>query len=308
MTIQKSTKSKAICYIPGKYKIALSGTMFVNPTGEKALAFFTFINDNDFPDNIPDSTRLIKNTSFPGMKSYCVIRGDNEIGISIDHDVHKIVVKMSDYEKLVYIIFSDIINIISVRKKQAKKDKAKGREGENVKLLNDVILVFLGLNRSRFINFVGTSTTKAPDQIEDTRFFKFNNKKFPFFFDSVKSDDVRANYSTDMFSIASVLFSYVGFDKLTLQALFTGNNIYVYENLHDNLYNSLRRNFEPIRQNNLAKINMYSANLIDFLRRTLTHDSLLRISCREALYHPLFRLPTNPLRSSLTARVPKTWR
>lgn len=145
MKIQSSIQSKAMCYIPGKYKCALSGTMFNNPTGERALAFFTFIEVEDefFPTNVPDAGRKIKEKNFPGMKEYCVVRTNEEIGIDIDHTVHRIVVEMSQYEKLIYKIFSDITDVIITRKRQAKKDKDNDINGESVKLLSDGILVLI---------------------------------------------------------------------------------------------------------------------------------------------------------------------
>lgn len=157
-----------------------------------------------------------------------------------------------------------------------------------VKLIDFGISCFVGLERMKLGSvFSCTSNVKAPDDIKDEKTFKKESEQNVFFYDSLEKTS-SVNYSTDMFSLASTMFSYMSQEKLDRQFLMTKNKIYTYLNSCDRSYRSIREKFRELTNEELSDVDLYSKNFIDFFVRTTCHDSSIRYTSREALNHVVF--------------------
>lgn len=167
----------------------------------------------------------------------------------------------------------------------------------DIKIIDTGISAFLGLNRNRFRKFQCTITTKAPDEVSETRIYNNIEKEDLFFIDSLSEQDVRANYSTDMYAIASIMFSYMAYNMYHFQALITQNKFYKFINLNRietkangyGKYVTYKSDFSIVTNDVLNRMSIYSPKIFNFFTHTLTHDPALRFTCKEVLYHPLFR-------------------
>ena len=139
--------ARAFCCIPGDKKLALSGTLFDNPTPPKVLTYMTFIENDDWPFTIPDTSQIISGKQmingkrFGGVDDFMVSRTEDEMEIVVEYNEKVIFVAMSESEKIIYKIFQDIMVVIINRKKLAKERKAPG--DNTVKILNTMILVLI---------------------------------------------------------------------------------------------------------------------------------------------------------------------
>lgn len=157
------------------------------------------------------------------------------------------------------------------------------------KIIDFGISCFMGVKRHAFDEFSCTASTKAPEDPEDTKSILVNKKLI--YSDSLDKDTIKINYSTDCFSIGSIMFSAMVGGDLRLQAVFLGDKVYsLYNNCDDN-NNSIRQRFRELTENEMDNINLYSQHAMNFLRMVTSRDSNIRPTAFEAIKHEIFGGP-----------------
>ena len=141
-----SGKSRAILCICADRKWALSGTFFTDGKKEKILSYFVFIQDEEFPNNLPDTERKIKNPLFDGLNRHIVIRTEAPVIIPMVEET--VMVNLTRDEERVYTTFRDIVIDLS---KKAKELIGTGNT-EQLRRLNGYIMALLIYLRQSVVN------------------------------------------------------------------------------------------------------------------------------------------------------------
>ena len=157
----------------------------------------------------------------------------------------------------------------------------------SLRIIDFGLTCFVGIERNKFSYFKETSAVKAPDDTSDKKAKVYKTSGKEVFYDSF--DVTSINYSTDMFSIASILFNALikGNNAFPYQCLLTGSKMYKYQkgSIDGDICNYTMK---VVTAEEINEIESFSEHSIDFFVRTLTHDSRMRLVCSEALKHPLF--------------------
>lgn len=126
-----STKCKALLCIPAERKWLLSGTLIANPVPSKIISYFTMLELENVPTNLPDlklylkGEQIINEVRYPkflGMNGTMVHR--SEIPIQVEKEVHKVVVELTREEREIYLIMRTIAIQLSNELKEATANKS----------------------------------------------------------------------------------------------------------------------------------------------------------------------------------------
>lgn len=124
-----STRCLAMASIYAKNKWGLSGTLFTEPKPERILGYHLIIGDGTFPNSIPDASKYLKQSNFPGLKSTLVVRTMTDYTLPnvneqiIEHE-------LTADERKIYKALKSVMNSIqaSVLAYQTARDTAMTRK------------------------------------------------------------------------------------------------------------------------------------------------------------------------------------
>ena len=155
-----------------------------------------------------------------------------------------------------------------------------------IKIIDLGLSAILGLEPKRLKIVKGTVQTRSPDTIRKK--FDYLDDKDRIIFE--KLTEYRVDYSADMFSIASFMLSNILINRKehSTQGLFLGKRIFLFEHKSKDDNSTFISNIKTITNVELNTLNRFSIHFIDFLKRTLAVDSYDRMTCKEALDHPIF--------------------
>lgn len=124
--VQKFTKISSIrCQSIGaicaKYRWALSGTMFDEPSIERILGYYIIINHPTFPRILSDAEGFIKSNAFKGFNETIVLRKTNPSFIIPRINEQIITNKLSNEEEKLYLSMKNTMKIINENIKKYKK-------------------------------------------------------------------------------------------------------------------------------------------------------------------------------------------
>lgn len=117
----ESKRCQGISSIYAKHRWGLSGTLFNEPKAERILGYYTMLDINGVPRNLPDMERHIRSYYFTGLNQTIVERKNNDM--FKPPKVNKIIVEnsLSFEEAQLYISIKKTLNIISRKVKELKR-------------------------------------------------------------------------------------------------------------------------------------------------------------------------------------------
>ncbi len=126
----------------------LSGTLFAEPKMSNILGFYRLLNDQYFPDNLPDTKTLLTRRNFEGTLRATVYRNRNEMYINRPKIIqHVVKFNLSGFESSIYTMYKDIIKDIA---EKIRIQKLLGNT-ERVRTLNAQLLSMISTLRQCII-------------------------------------------------------------------------------------------------------------------------------------------------------------
>lgn len=107
-----TNKCRSMSAICASRRIALSGTMFDEPTPARVLGYHMLIDHPSFPRTLHLATNFVKSENFKGVRSTLVVRKTNEMYTPNKVIEHYISNKMTADEELLYVCFKELITSI----------------------------------------------------------------------------------------------------------------------------------------------------------------------------------------------------
>lgn len=117
----QSTRCEAMISICATNVWGLSGTMFAEPNAKRLLGYFLMIRAENFPNNLPEATAMIRNRDFQGIAHSIVFRESNEAFVA--PKVNSVIVEntLSAEEQKIYLSMKDALDQVSKMAKQYKR-------------------------------------------------------------------------------------------------------------------------------------------------------------------------------------------
>lgn len=114
---------RSLLAIPSERRWALSGTLFSEPKPQRILAYYMFVQDPDFPNNLPGCRDFIKSKEYKGYNQSIVLR--TETPYKVTPIEHRIIVPFNQYEEKIYLMIREMVIEIAAA---AKERQAAGDE------------------------------------------------------------------------------------------------------------------------------------------------------------------------------------
>lgn len=121
-----TNRSRSIISISSKFTLALSGTLFTEPTPERFLGYHLLINDRTFPDNLPDVIRFLRSNEFLGVDRTIISK---TIVDKINYNSHIVICELTRDERKVFICIRNLVLEIN---KKITEQKRLGRDTEGI--------------------------------------------------------------------------------------------------------------------------------------------------------------------------------
>lgn len=114
-------KCQGLASIYSKTRYALSGTLFNEPKPEKMLGYFTMMHNPNFPKNLPETIKHLRN-GFKGYNKYIVHRDTNPS--YTEPIINEVIInhQMNANEETLYIILKDTLKVIAKYARQYKNE------------------------------------------------------------------------------------------------------------------------------------------------------------------------------------------
>lgn len=181
-----SDRCRGIAAIYADYRWCLSGTLFNEPKIEKILGYYLFIGNSNFPDNIPEATKLIGSKKFTGFNNTCVIRTEQPFKISIKN--HIININLSEEESQIYFLIKELVLDLN---KKVKEFKAR-EDVINLRKFSGYLLAMLTYLRQCIVSpmipisklSIDLSDFKTKDQLADIFIEKLNKLNLTEYFEN----------------------------------------------------------------------------------------------------------------------------
>lgn len=109
---------QSILSICAENKWALSGTLFSEPKIERILSYYIFIEDETFPNNIPDAKKFIRSPDFKGVDITLVKRTSTPVVLNVTK--HIVTVYYRPEEEKIYEIIRDMMIYVAEEKEKYK--------------------------------------------------------------------------------------------------------------------------------------------------------------------------------------------
>lgn len=180
------------------------------------------------------------------------------------------------YLKAIYntiISIVDKLNNIGIIHRDIKPNNIMIDQNGNVRFLDFGLSEFIGIGRKQK-RFIGTKNYKAPDS-SSLNELKDKHRK-------VKVTSNKRNYSSDIFSIATIIVYSIILREVALY--FSDNKVYEYSR-EDNSYTA---ELKELSEEEISKFNDFSPLLLDLLKHMFCLDSNYRYTAKDCLQHEFF--------------------
>ena len=125
-----SNQFRSLLCVPAQRKWCMSGTLFNEPRPERILAYFLFIEDTSFPNNLPDATKHMKSREFKGADRTMIRRSRVPMDTPVVRREQTIMVDFVREEQTIYEMVRTLTLDIAAAVKEHKRsgDEESRRE------------------------------------------------------------------------------------------------------------------------------------------------------------------------------------
>lgn len=275
------------------------GSIFYDKRGENVVKIS---NDRDSMSSFFHEAMILRMINIVNPELVVTLKGikfkPNEISLVLEglsyslEDVFKVYnkidisVKAPYFKELFYRLIDNVdkLHSMGILHRDLKPSNIMLTSSGHLKIIDLGIAEYVGILPTKIV-FIGTPTYVAPDSNNIKRFILPNG-------DIILTPDTKRNYTSDIYSIGSIIVNSIFGTHLTL--VFTDNDIYYY---NDEPINKEIRLY-ILEQRYIDEINSFSPHLFNLLRKMLELDSSLRITAREALIHEFFNENRSNLNTS----------